>query len=93
MGKFSDKQFPAEDKSIGDKVLAALGGSEAIKWPRASEMKDSEGKSYSLFTDGVDANDVRQGQLGDCYFLSAMAVLNNDDVRDKFIFEVDDEWE
>jgi hypothetical protein len=70
-----------------------LGGSGNVVWNRASEMKDPDGKSYSLFTDGVDVNDVIQGTIGDCYFLSAMAVLSNDDVRDKFIYEVDDEWE
>ena len=93
MGKFTDKQFPAENKSIGVPLVGKLGGTDNLLWSRASEMKDPDGKSYSLFTDGVDVNDVRQGMLGDCYFLSALAVLSNDDVRDKFIFEIDDEWE
>lgn len=28
-----------------------------------------------IFTDGVNAIDVKQGSLGDCYLLSAMSVI------------------
>jgi hypothetical protein len=34
-----------------------------------------------------------QGNLGDCYLLSACAVLGDKMTRERFIFEVDDEWE
>ena len=28
-----------------------------------------------MFADGVSANDIRQGGLGDCYLLSAMSII------------------
>ena len=28
-----------------------------------------------VFSDGVDANDIRQGGLGDCYLISAMSII------------------
>jgi len=28
-----------------------------------------------VFSDGLDAGDIHQGALGDCYLLSAMSVL------------------
>jgi len=46
-----------------------------------------------VFADGVDVHDVQQRGLGTCYFLSALTVLSNEDVRDKFIFEEEtEEW-
>lgn len=53
-----------------------------------------EGNSYKVFTDGVDANDIKQGACGDCYFLSALACMGNKFTRDKFIFlNSEDEWQ
>lgn len=48
---------------------------------------------YEVFADGVDVHDVQQGRLGTCYLLGAFSVLSFEDVRDKFIFEEDEnEW-
>lgn len=91
--KFEDKQFPPNDDSIGPGALeGGCRGSENVSWPRVSEKESSEGEAFTIFRDGVDEGDIIQGGLGDCYFLSAMAVLSGEDIRDKFIFEMDDEW-
>ena len=46
----------------------------------------SDNKKYKLFADGVSVNDIRQGALGDCYFLSAMTVLGSQLTRERFVF-------
>jgi len=38
-------------------------------------------------------NDIRQGQLGDCYYLSAMSCLSGQQTRDRFVtLESEEEW-
>jgi alpha-tubulin suppressor-like RCC1 family protein len=48
-----------------------------IEWKRPSEIKlHSQWESNpEVFVDGVDADDIQQGHLGDCYFLSCLSVL------------------
>mgnify|MGYP002630338793 CR=1 FL=1 len=90
MGKFEDAQFPTSDKSIGDSVKDGLGVS--FQWPRMSE-NDYHGGPYEVFKDGVSVADVQQGQLGDCYYLSALAVLQSKLTRERFVFlNSEDEW-
>jgi hypothetical protein len=49
--------------------------------------------NYSVFKDGVSLQDVEQGELGDCYYLSALAVLNSHLTRDRFVFlNSEEEW-
>ena len=48
-------------------------GWEKIKWARAEQIFNS--KNYQVFYQGVEADDIIQGGLGDCYFLSAVAAL------------------
>lgn len=69
---------------MGPSVWEAKEGKVVFK--KASEMKP-HGKQFEVFADGVDVNDVQQGGLGDCYFLCALSVLSNEDVRKIFIFE------
>lgn len=91
MGKFTDSQFPATNESIGQKVLDNNLAGQDIVWQRMGDK--TEGK-YVIFEDGIDCNDIRQGALGDCYFLSSLSVLGNLATRDKFIFvNTDDEWQ
>jgi hypothetical protein len=49
-------------------------------WDRIKDLTDPEGKPYAssqikVFNDGTAANDIRQGELGDCYLLSAFSVI------------------
>ena len=65
-GKFIDKDFPATTSSIGRRKAQGV-----VEWARVSEFLESP----SLFIDGVEAGDVVQGALGDCWFLGAMSVV------------------
>jgi hypothetical protein len=89
-GKFEDAQFAPDDDAIGAGVVQKnLDGSPA--WFRMSEPTDdmfshkAKSNEFCLFDeDGADANDVMQGRLGDCYYLSAIAILGDKDTKDKF---------
>lgn len=65
---FTDNEFPASLKSIGEidsrlpKNLTFLRPNEFMKKPK-------------LYEDGIEPTDIRQGSLGDCYFLASLASL------------------
>eukprot|EP01051_Picozoa_sp_SAG22_P006038 SAG22_NODE_380_length_11402_cov_8.514154_15_plen_517_part_00 len=66
-----------------DEAFGDLGtfGVEMAEWPSSwSRLSRTSGKSEQLFTDGGYANpaDIRQGQLGTCYFLGALGALAHD---------------
>ena len=50
-----------------------LEGWETFKWCRVEELFDS--KNYSVFHDGIVVEDIVQGKICDCYFLSVLGSL------------------
>ena len=47
---------------------------ETVKWVSAEEM-NLNGKTPQFVDDGAGANDVKQGSLGDCWFIGALSVI------------------
>ncbi|MCQ2818165.1 MAG: calpain family cysteine protease, partial [archaeon] len=83
---FEDPNFPPNVNSIEARdsngnfidpingpLRVAGTSSDKIEWKRASEI--FKGKSYAVFKEEIEPNDIIQRQLGDCYFLSALASL------------------
>ena len=72
--RFKDPSFEPNSRSlIGDPPVPDSGMDPSqFKWASAEIVFGKDG--YSVFND-VDPNDIRQGKLGDCYFLCALSSL------------------
>lgn len=57
---------------------------KSIVWRRPDEIY-GKGK-YKLFEGKIEPNDIRQGSLGDCYFLSTLASIADSPERIKKLF-------
>eukprot|EP00727_Mastigamoeba_balamuthi_P002509 m51a1_g12255 putative calpain family cysteine protease (841) ;mRNA; r:164287-169163 len=73
---FVDPDFPPRQSSIGPRPMDAV-------WLRASEFV---GEKPKLYFEGIAPDDIEQGALGDCYFLSALSVLAEKPARIKRLF-------
>lgn len=49
---------------------------EGVVWKFATELSD---KPEQFIDDGAGSNDVKQGQLGDCWFIGALSVIATKD--------------
>ena len=63
------RRFILPEDALDDDVE----GWEDFKWCRVEEIYDS--KNYSVFIDGIAVEDIVQGKICDCYFLSVLGSL------------------
>lgn len=88
--QYNDESFPPnrsslitywEDESVRDKVQKW----KYFIWKRASEFMDPD--QMCIFKDKIEPDDVKQGVLGDCYFMSSLSVLAEQPERIIELFE------
>lgn len=81
---FKDNSFPPDAKSIGEwDGLSLEEVNKKIKWVRATEHFESkfteeqkkQGVRVKLFEEGIEAKDVAQGELGNCWLVAALACM------------------
>jgi hypothetical protein len=60
-----------------------------IEWRRPSDFMASNGGEIRVFDNGINPSDIRQGYLGDCWFLSALAALAEFPVLVEALFPAD----
>lgn len=84
--KFTDTQFDHDKPEVvlGERIAPVASQREIEEWKRASDIPGAV-----LFRDGASHEDITQGALGDCYFLSALSVLGNDRTVELFVCQED----
>lgn len=68
---FTDPEFPPAQSSV---YIDPTKKKEVI-WKRPNELVEEP----QLFVDGASANDVTQGILGNCWFVSACSALTHNE--------------
>ena len=85
--KYTDREFPPNLKSIAgfdDNPYINSRELAHCKWLRPEQFFGR--KTYKVFSDSIEPNDILQGFLGDCFFLSAIAAIAEFQHRIKKLF-------
>lgn len=74
--KYTDPDFPPVEASLA-KNWSSLSPKQQINWKKFVWRRAEEifGPNYDIFYQEIEPNDIRQGQLGDCYLLSSLSSL------------------
>jgi len=77
--KFTDPEFPPAHASIGvlkGDTASGIIYMSAVEWKRASEIcARGGGGSAQLFEGEIEAEDLHQGAIGDCWLIAALACV------------------
>eukprot|EP00298_Acanthocystis_sp_HF-20_P012618 c19977_g1_i1.p1 GENE.c19977_g1_i1~~c19977_g1_i1.p1 ORF type:complete len:483 (-),score=135.09 c19977_g1_i1:153-1601(-) len=72
---YEDDEFPHNDTSIGAEWFQSHPDRKCI-WVRASDLMEYKGHdTVCLFSDKIEPKDISQGELGDCWLMSALACM------------------
>ncbi|GFR49847.1 hypothetical protein Agub_g11947 [Astrephomene gubernaculifera] len=76
---YKDKSFPHNHTSIGEwKGKSPEEIDREVQWRRLGEVVAASSRTGAkLFAGAIEPSDICQGQLGDCWLLSALACLAN----------------
>ena len=95
--EFKDDEFPTEPSSLiydwndpSEDILAIKDTWSKIEWLRASQIPclNDDGQDCQIFEGAIEPNDIKQGSLGDCYFLSSLSVICEHPNRIRSLFEI-----
>ncbi|KAM9645283.1 calpain-3 isoform 4-T4 [Trichechus inunguis] len=78
---FEDREFPASAQALGSLELSQKTKMEAITWKRPKEICENP----QFIIGGANRTDICQGDLGDCWFLAAIACLT---LNERLLFRV-----
>lgn len=88
--KFTDKSFPANNASLeGDGTNHYSkdwleGPRPCSVWKRPTDFFGE--KNFNLFKDKIEPADIKQGAIGNCYFMAAIAALAENPQRVQRLF-------
>jgi calpain-15 len=89
---FCDTDFPAAKSSLipdwndpSDDTTSVKDDWAKIVWLRPDKIAGMKAPIL-LFAGGIEPNDIKQGGLGDCYFLSSLSVIAEEGDRIKNLF-------
>ena len=73
--KFTDAEFPPEVRSLiaGKNLTDLPWDPNMFIWLRPDEFYGSN--NFKMYQGGISSEDIKQGELGDCYFLSTLSAL------------------
>lgn len=92
-----DEQFPPDESSLikdweADSVVDKVGTWCNFEWRKSCDIP-SLGPEAQVFFGGIEPSDIKQGQLGDCYFLSVLSLLAEKENRVKNLFAMHERTE
>ena len=94
--KFEDETFPATQKSLihnwnDPNVKDKVDTWKKFEWLRVDKIPSivEGGVNLQIFYGSIEPSDIKQGLLGDCYFLSCLAALAENPKRIMRLFVTD----